>query len=217
MVWVWISKPSAESSDIRMKLFAPKPQWRLNHTTSPGDFAWGKLWAILFSTFVWVELCSRQGLPQGCWISQWNLSRDEGKIGEGRGRRSLEGSPCWSPRSISRLMAPGNTRLDQSHGVTPAPAFHVEAEIRKEPIHGKKGSDSEQLASLLTRLIPRNSSEHNIGRVCGSSLPFTPEPFVQEGWNTAIEWQVSPHPVRVRPTEALNSSWEVDPVLLSVF
>ena len=65
--------------------------------------------------------------------------------------------------------------------------FHVEAEIRKEPIHGKKGSDSEQLASLLTRLIPRNSSEHNIERVCGSTPPFTPEPFVQEGQNTAKE------------------------------
>ena len=62
-----------------------------------------------------------------------------------------------------------------------AHSLDIEAEIRKEPIYGKKGSDSEQLASLLTRLIPRNSSEHNIGRVCGLSLPFTPEPFVQEG------------------------------------
>lgn len=108
---------------------------------------------------------------------------------------TLDPHVTWKYKPGTRAMVP----LPYPH----THAFHLEAEIRKEPVYGRTGSDLEQLAIVGNKLIPRNSSEHDIGRVCDLSRPFTPETFVREWQNTGKEWQVLQHPLWVRPTETL--------------
>lgn len=126
-------------------------------------------------------------------------------------RRGEEEEP-WKgvPSGHCRSIRPPHVTWKYKAGPEPCPLPHLPAHpylgasVREQPNCGKKGSDSEHLAIISTKLIPRNSSDHDIGRGCGLSCPLTSAPFVQEWQNTGREWPVMQHPLWDEPTGMLE-------------
>lgn len=160
----WISKPSAESSGIQMKLFALKPQCVWKYV--PGDFACGNSRPFWFHSSGWNWVLSR-GCPKAVEYHSeiWAGMRQE--IGEGRRKESFEGSPSWSPRSVSPCVT-WKHRWTQSHGITPQ---HTWTPFSRKQKSGKSQSMGRRHFRAVGKpphqTDSQNSSEHNIERVCG--------------------------------------------------